>query len=170
MSKHKKNFLPSIKSQLGRITLYIMLILIGGFIGYSLATVYEKAPGVDNSIPTNSEPTAGVWEKAGKQIDEAHTKPTVYIFLKKNVTEGQVQSLILELKQIPQVEKTTYTSQLDAYNQFRQQNKDNKVLLDLADPDIFPISVTVKLSDRSALDTILQIAKSKPYYEQVRYP
>lgn len=96
-------------------------------------------------------------------------KSSLTIILKTTATEIQAQSLISEIRAMKGVKEVKYTSQEQTFNQFKEENKDNKVMLEVIAPNIFYASIEVYLFDISLTDKLIGDVKRKSYVEQVLY-
>ena len=83
------------------------------------------------------------------------------IFLKDNATKSQVSLLQEELKAMTGVYRVDYISQDQAFNMYREQNKNDSILKELAEKEIFPESFQVYISDQQQKDIIMKNIKKK---------
>ena len=78
------------------------------------------------------------------------TRPQVTAFFTDEVSESAILTLKQELEKQEYVAKVAYVSKQDAYEFYKQQNKDDPLLLEMVTPDILPPSLEV--SARNAHD------------------
>ena len=105
--------------------------------------------------------------QAKKQLAYYQSKPAVQIFFKNPLNDIEVSNLKQAIQVIPGVTKVSYVSKEDALNIYKQQNKNDKLLLSLVTADILPASLNVYVSDRSMVNRIVNLAKSKPFVSNV---
>ena len=103
--------------------------------------------------------------KQGKE--KTKEKVAVTLFLKDGVTESNTQSLIKEIREIAGVRKVNLISKEDAFDRYKEKNKDEPLLLEFVTPDILPTSIEVFLDDLSVKSTVTQIANSKTFVEDI---
>ena len=65
------------------------------------------------------------------------------------------------------VKEVIYTSQEQAFHQFKEKNKDNKIMFEVIAPDVFNASIKVYLLDASLTDRLISSIKNRPYVQQV---
>lgn len=103
-----------------------------------------------------------------KQAEKANKKAQVInIYMKKNASELEIQSLIKDIKVINGVKEIRYISKEDAFNKYKELNKDDPELIKLVAPDLIPASLEIYLNDLLAKDKIIQLAKSKDFVENI---
>ena len=78
------------------------------------------------------------------------TRPQVTAFFTDEVSESAILTLKQELEKQEYVSKVAYVYKQDAYEFYKQQNKDDPLLLEMVTPDILPPSLEV--SARNAHD------------------
>ncbi len=90
------------------------------------------------------------------------TRPQVTAFFTDEVNESAILALKQELEKQEYVSGVAYVSKQDAYEFYKEQNKDDPLLLEMVTPDILPPSLEV--SARNALD----LPKIKTELEKVQ--
>lgn len=107
-----------------------------------------------------------------KQVDTMQNfwfnKVEVSIFLTRDVTDAQRESLRTDLQQAPLVEKVYYESKQQAYQHFKEYFKDSPDLVNNASPDALPESFRVKLTDPTKFDVISSEFSGQPGVDQVQ--
>jgi len=73
---------------------------------------------------------------------EEEVKVTVYF--KDEFTEDKIKALVDELQKNPRVRDIKYVSKQQAYEIFKEENKNDPVILDALSPDILPASLYVR--------------------------
>lgn len=91
----------------------------------------------------------------------------VSVFLTKNVTPDQRQSIGRDLAALPEVQKVYYESQDEAYKRFKEQFKDSPGLVDNVQPDALPESYRVKLKDPTKYAIVSSQFQGRPGVEDV---
>jgi cell division transport system permease protein len=95
------------------------------------------------------------------------TRPQVTAFLKDETTLSQVDMIKAKLAQTGKVRETKYISKEEALNIYREQNKNDPLLLEMVTANILPASLEVSAKELSFLPEIAQILKSEPGVEEV---
>lgn len=102
-----------------------------------------------------------------KILQLLQSKPAVTIFFKVPLNKNDVTAILKEIQAIHGVTKVTYISQEKAWEIYKQQNKNDKLLLSLVNANILPASLEVYIPDQTAKTTIEKLAKSKPFVSEV---
>lgn len=89
-----------------------------------------------------------------KVLQYFETRPQIIAFFELDATASQINALSQSMQQKPYVEAVSVVSKDQALELYRQENKDDPLLLELVSADILPASIEV--SGRSA-DTLTQI-------------
>jgi len=95
------------------------------------------------------------------------TRPQVTAFFKDEVTLSQVESLRTRLQETNQVAEMKYVSKEEALNIYREQNKNDPLLLEMVTANILPASLEVSAKDLSYLGNIADILKQETGVEEV---
>jgi len=95
------------------------------------------------------------------------TRPQVTAFLKDETTMVQVDTLKAKLAQTGKVKETKYISKEEALAIYREQNKNDPLLLEMVTANILPASLEVATNDLSHLNEIAQILRAEPTVEEV---
>lgn len=88
------------------------------------------------------------------------SKPQVTAFFKDETTMQQVQELEQQLQQSGKVADMKYISKDQALQIYKDQNKNDPLLLELVTADVLPASLEVSAKDISDLGTIAQTLRS----------
>jgi cell division protein FtsX len=109
-----------------------------------------------------------------KDIEQINNRPSLLIYLKEDyslpkeeLSKPDLNNFISQLEAIKGVKKVTYISSEQALINYNEMNKNNKQLLELTSPNILPQSIQVYLYDYNVINTVEDIAKSKPFVYQV---
>lgn len=106
---------------------------------------------------------------SGAVISFFESKPQVTAFFKDEATQQNIDELKNQLDQTGMIASTKYVSKQQALQIYKEQNKNDPLLLDLVTADILPASLeisTVKIED---LDPVSNILKKSPYVSEVVY-
>ncbi len=71
------------------------------------------------------------------------SRPQVAIYFQNQVSESDILHVKEQLLSSGKVESVKYISKNDAYNLYKQLNKDNPLLLEMVSPDILPASLEI---------------------------
>ncbi len=110
---------------------------------------------------------------SSKIIAYFESVPQVTAFFKEDVKQEGIDALMQQVKDTQKVSKMEFVSQLDALKIYREQNKDDPLLLDLVTADILPPALkvsTVKIEDLSVVSKTLsssEIVDKVIYQEDV---
>lgn len=94
-------------------------------------------------------------------------QPQVTGFFKDETTMGEVESLKEKLNQTGKVANIKYVSKEEALEIYREQSKDDPLLLEMVTANILPASLEVSATDLVALGEVAQILKEAPEIEEV---
>jgi cell division transport system permease protein len=95
------------------------------------------------------------------------TRPQVTAFLKDETTLEQVDTIKARLAQTGKVKEAKYISKEEALVIYREQNKNDPLLLEMVTANILPASLEVATKDIAFLPEVAQILKSEPGVEEV---
>jgi cell division transport system permease protein len=95
------------------------------------------------------------------------TRPQVTAFLKDDTTLIQVDTLKAKLAQSGKAKEVKYISKEEALNIYREQNKNDPLLLEMVTANILPASLEVSTYDLSQLDQVAQILRGEGAVEEV---
>jgi cell division transport system permease protein len=108
-------------------------------------------------------------------IKTIQDKIDISVYLKDEAKQTQIIDLQNDLSKIPNVKTIKYTSKDDALGKYKEQNKDNPVLLESLknqESNPLPASLEVKVYDPNKLDdltTYFEKDSIKPLVEKVSY-
>lgn len=95
------------------------------------------------------------------------TRPQVTVFFTDEATEDQIQSLQETLSQNIGVASTTFISKQEALEIYKEQNKEDPLLLEMVTADILPASLEISATDVSHLPDIANAVKDSEGVEEV---
>ncbi len=106
---------------------------------------------------------------SAKVIRFFETRPQVTAFLKDETQEPEISQLKNQMENLSGVKSVNFISKQDALNIYRQQNKNDPLLLEMVTADILPASIEVAAADPLALTRIASVLKQNPLVEDVVY-
>lgn len=95
------------------------------------------------------------------------TRPQVTAFLKDETTSAQIDTLKAKLAQTGKVRETKYISKEEALNIYREQNKNDPLLLEMVTANILPASLEVSTNNLPHLNEVAQILRAESTIEEV---
>lgn len=95
------------------------------------------------------------------------TRPQVTAFFKDEMKMEQVEALKAKLGQTGKVKQMKYVSKEEALVIYREQNKNDPLLLEMVTANILPASLEVSTTNISSLSDVAQILRSEPGIEEV---
>lgn len=95
------------------------------------------------------------------------TRPQVTAFLKDEIKPDQVEALKAKLSATGKVAQIKYVSKEEALSIYREQNKNDPLLLEMVTANILPASLEVSTDNLSSLKEIAQILKESQGIEEV---
>src|SRR3989344_4476421 len=104
---------------------------------------------------------------SSKAIGYFESKPQVTAFFRNEAEQEDIDSLKKSLTSTNKVASIKFVSKDDALNIYKEQNKDDPILLELVTADILPSSLeisTIKIEDLSEINKML---KSSPLVSEV---
>lgn len=102
-------------------------------------------------------------------ISYFESKPQVTVFFKDEAKQENIDALKEQLKETGKISQINFVSKQDALKIYREQNKNDPLLLDLVTADILPSSLeisTIKIED---LSTVSEMLKNGPFVQEVIY-
>lgn len=97
------------------------------------------------------------------------TRPQITAFLEDEVTQEQIENLKIRLKNTEKVAELKYTSKEEALAIYREQNKDDPLLLEMVTADILPASLDVSAVDSASLPELAEILRGAEGVEEVLF-
>ncbi len=102
-------------------------------------------------------------------LNYLETQPQVAVYFKPNTAEDYIFKIKDELSQSGKVLSIKYISQNEAYNIYRNLNKDNPLLLEMVSADILPASLEVYAKKPIYLPEIAEYLKKQSEIDEVQY-
>ena len=102
-------------------------------------------------------------------INHFESKPQVTGFFKNDATQANMDALQSQLNQSGFVSNIKFVSKKEALQIYKEQNKNDPLLLDLVTEDILPASVQVSAKTINELAPVAQVLKGSQYISEVIY-
>lgn len=97
------------------------------------------------------------------------TRPQVTAFFEDEVTLVQVEDLRTRLLATGKIDEAKYVSKEEALAIYREQNKDDPLLLEMVTANILPASLEVSTKDLSYLGEVADLLRQEPGVEEVTF-
>lgn len=104
---------------------------------------------------------------SSKIIDYFESKPQVTAFFKDEAKPENITALEEQVKATGKVAEVKYVSKKEALQIYRQQNKNDPLLLELVTEDILPASLEISTKNIEDLSSVSETLKSSPYVSEV---
>src|SRR3989344_639954 len=95
------------------------------------------------------------------------SKPQVTAFFKNEAKQSDIDSIATEIKKGGKVSSVKFVSKQEALKIYKEQNKDDPLLLDLVTADILPASLEISSYKISDLSGISEMLKKSPVVSEV---
>lgn len=102
-------------------------------------------------------------------INFFESKPQVTAFFKDTATQQSIDDLRSQLNQTDMVSSSKFISKDEALQIYKQQNKNDPLLLDLVTADILPASLEISTTRIEDLGPVSDILSKSPYVSEVVY-
>lgn len=108
---------------------------------------------------------------AGSQVILSYfeKKPQVTVFFADEKGQDSIEKLMDKLKGSGKVAQIKFVSKEEALDIYREQNKDDPLLLEMVTADILPASLEISATDAKYLGELAEILKKEPLVEDVMY-
>lgn len=104
---------------------------------------------------------------SSRVIEYFESKPQVTAFFKNEAKQQEIKSLSDSMEKSEKVAEVKFVSKEEALKIYRQQNKNDPLLLDLVTADILPASLEVSANKIEDLSPIAETLKSSPIVSEV---
>lgn len=102
-------------------------------------------------------------------INYFESKPQVTAFFKDEAKPQDIDQLRAQLQQTGQIASTKYVSKAEALQIYKEQNKNDPLLLDLVTEDILPASLEISTYKIEDLEPVSNTLRASPYVNEVIY-
>ena len=97
------------------------------------------------------------------------SKPQVTAFFKDEAKQENITELQNNLNQTGKISQMRFVSKKEALHIYKEQNKNDPLLLDLVTEDILPASLEISTSNIEDLGAVSEMLKSSPHVSEVIY-
>ncbi|HKZ34983.1 MAG TPA: permease-like cell division protein FtsX [Patescibacteria group bacterium] len=97
------------------------------------------------------------------------TKPQITAFFTYGTSQEDILALKQEMENTGKVSEIRYVSQQEAFEIYKEQNKDEPLLLEQVTPSILPASLEISAKEATYLDSLQQFLGGKEQVEEVIY-
>lgn len=104
---------------------------------------------------------------SSKIISYFESKPQVTAFFKEEVKKENIDALVDQLKETEKTSRIRFVSKQEALEIYRQQNKDDPLLLDLVTAEILPSSLEIATFKIDDLSPISEMLKKSSFVKEV---
>ncbi len=104
---------------------------------------------------------------SSRVINFFESKPQVTAFFKNEAKQSDINTLESQIKNTGKVSSARFVSKQEALKIYREQNKDDPLLLDLVTADILPASLEISTFKISDLSGISEMLKGSPVVSEV---
>jgi len=104
---------------------------------------------------------------SARVINFFESKPQVTAFFKNETKQSDINALEAQVKNTGKVSSVRFVSKQEALKIYREQNKDDPLLLDLVTADILPASLEISAFKISDLSGISEMLKGSPDVSEV---
>lgn len=102
-------------------------------------------------------------------IQYFESKPQVTAFFKDEAQQSEIGGLKQSLEQTGKIASVRFVSKKEALQIYKEQNKDDPLLLDLVTEDILPSSLEISTTDIEDLGVVSETLKGSPIVSEVVY-
>jgi cell division transport system permease protein len=102
-------------------------------------------------------------------INYFESKPQVTAFFKDEASQEEIKQLENNLRQTGKISEVRFVSKKEALEIYREQNKDDPLLLDLVTEDILPASLEISTEKIDDLGSVSDALKGSPIVSEVIY-
>lgn len=95
--------------------------------------------------------------------------PKVMAFFKDDAKQEDIVDMVKKMQDNPRVAEVHFVSKQDALKLYREQHKDDALMLDLVSEDTLPASVNISTVNITDLNEISDTLKKSPLVEEVVY-
>ena len=96
-------------------------------------------------------------------------KPQITVFFKDEKSEESIRNLEKRLKATGKVASLKFVSKEEALRIYREQNKDDPLLLEMVTAEILPASLEISATDPKYLAELAAVLEKEPLVEDVMY-
>ncbi|MDO8639552.1 MAG: permease-like cell division protein FtsX, partial [bacterium] len=102
-------------------------------------------------------------------ISYFESKPQVTVFFKDEAKQENIDALKEQLEGTGKISRINFVSKQGALKIYREQNKNDPLLLDLVTADILPSSLEISTTKIEDLSVVSEMLKNGPFVQEVIY-
>jgi cell division transport system permease protein len=102
-------------------------------------------------------------------LDYFESRPQVTTFFKEDTTEEQINSLQQKVEQTGLTIDVKFVSKEEALSIYREQNKNDPLLLEMVTANILPASLEIQAKDTDSLKKVAELVKGEDSVEEVLF-
>lgn len=104
-----------------------------------------------------------------RMVDYFESRPQLTVFFNDGTERAQIESLMQKLGATGKTTKITYVSQEDALKIYKEQNKNDPILLDLVTADVLPASIEIQALEPIYLADLAKTVSGENSVNEVIY-
>lgn len=104
-----------------------------------------------------------------RMVDYFESRPQLTVFFNDGTERAQIESLMQKLEATGKTTKITYVSQEDALKIYKEQNKNDPILLDLVTADVLPASIEIQALEPIYLADLAKTVSGENSVNEVIY-
>jgi cell division transport system permease protein len=102
-------------------------------------------------------------------LTQVETRPQVVVFFQTKTSENDIFKLKNELMNTGKLTSTKYVSKKDAFNIYKESNKNTPLLMEMTPQDLLPASLELNAKKPEYLPQIASFLKNKPGVDEVQF-
>lgn len=102
-----------------------------------------------------------------KTLTYFETKPQITAFFQDDAVSSDIDILKAQLMQTGKVKESKFISKNEALKIYREQNKNDPLLLEMVTASILPSSIEISVNNISEIDEIIKVLKANAKVEEV---
>lgn len=102
-------------------------------------------------------------------LTQVETRPQVVVFFQTKASENEIFKLKNELMDTGKLTSTKYVSKKEAFNIYKESNKNTPLLMEMTPQDLLPASLELNAKKPEYLPQIADFLKNKPGVDEVQF-
>ena len=102
-------------------------------------------------------------------LSQVETRPQVVVFFQSKTSENDIFKLKDELMGTGKITSIKYVSKTDAFNIYKESNKNTPLLMEMTPKDLLPASIELNAKEPSYLPQIAELLKNKQGVDEVQF-
>lgn len=91
----------------------------------------------------------------------------VNVFLREDITPEQTKDLQTDISAMPEIKSVDYISKEEAFNEFKEMNKESPAVYENVDPDALPASFRIRLRNPNTAQAVSSRLEGRPGVDDV---